>query len=172
MADVPTPPELHLRSPVAGDYHTLASWIPDAQTCARWAGPRLAYPFAADALPQLLDLPGTEVASFCLSSIGSDMLGFCQFWQPAAGTIHLGRIIVSPAMRGQGLGKALCALLVRQAHQLSGIQKITLRVYRDNPAAQQVYTALGFAPVEALSSGELLFMERPASLALTDSSHG
>jgi ribosomal protein S18 acetylase RimI-like enzyme len=38
-------------------------------------------------------------------------LGFGQYW-PTPGTLHLGRIIVSPQARGRGLGRVLMQALM------------------------------------------------------------
>lgn len=87
-------------------------------------------------------------------------VGFGQYWMTGAGTAHLGRIIVSPLARGRGLGRLLVQSLSAQAMRESGIQRLTLRVYRDNTAAVALYRDLGFQQVEASSTQELLFMQR------------
>lgn len=87
-------------------------------------------------------------------------MGFGQYWLTAPGTAHLGRIIVSPQARGRGLGRVLMQLLGAEALRAPGVQRLTLRVYRDNIAAVALYRDLGFQPVEHASTPELLFMQR------------
>ncbi len=87
-------------------------------------------------------------------------MGFGQYWLTASGTAHLGRIIVSPQARGRGLGRVLMQLLGAEALRSPGVQRLTLRVYRDNVAAVALYRDLGFQPVEDASTPELLFMQR------------
>ncbi len=87
-------------------------------------------------------------------------MGFGQYWLTAPGAAHLGRIIVSPQARGRGLGRVLMQLLGAEALRSPGVQRLTLRVYRDNLAAVALYRDLGFQPVDDASTLELLFMQR------------
>ena len=87
-------------------------------------------------------------------------MGFGQYWLTAPGTAHLGRIIVSPQARGRGLGRVLMQLLCAEALRSPDVQRLSLRVYRDNVAALALYRDVGFQPVEDASTLELLFMQR------------
>ena len=154
-----------LRNPEEDDYVAIAGWIHDAVACARWAGPRMAFPFAVPDLSELLRMPGGR--SWVLGQADRPSpLGFGQYWVNRPGEVHLGRIIVAPEERGRGLGKQLCRLLMREAGARTGTETFTLRVYRDNPAAQAVYEGLGFQPVESDSDAELLFMRASARTAV------
>lgn len=155
-ASSPHTPELALRHPEAADYAALATWVPDANSCVRWAGPKLKFPFAPHQLPQLLAEPGAH--SFVLSRGPAEALGFCQFWVREAGVAHLARIILAPSARGQGLAATLCGLLMAEAARAVDAQAFTLRVYRDNHPALAVYEGLGFVVVPARSDGRIFFM--------------
>jgi ribosomal protein S18 acetylase RimI-like enzyme len=146
-----------LRNPIASDYETIASWIPDAMACARWAGPHLRFPFVFQELPDLLVVP--NACSFSMTMKDSIPLAFGQFWRRNESTVHLGRIIVSPEKRGRGYGKALCKLLIAEALHATNAEKISLRVYRDNVIAFSIYSALGFVVVESESNPEVFAME-------------
>jgi ribosomal-protein-alanine N-acetyltransferase len=169
MASQTTPPSssssppLGLRPPDAADYAALGAWVPDAETCIRWAGPKLKFPFIPQQLPQLLAEPGAH--SFVLSRGPAPALGFCQFWVRETGVAHLARIILAPAARGQGLASTLCTLLMEQATQTAGAQAFTLRVYRDNHPALAVYEGLGFVAVPARSDERVFFMRKPPAAA-------
>jgi ribosomal-protein-alanine N-acetyltransferase len=145
--------------PSAADYDAVASWIPDASACRRWAGPTIPFPFAASELAALLAVPGG--ASYCLAVGDHAALGFGQYWPRPAGSVHLLRIIVAPDARGNGLGRVLCSQLLEQALAATSAGSITLNVYRDNPAALALYESLGFAVVIEKSSGDALFMRKP-----------
>jgi [ribosomal protein S18]-alanine N-acetyltransferase len=145
-----------LRTPQPDDYAVIASWVPDAHACIRWAGPRVPFPFAAAELQQLLSVAQGE--SHCLGEAGAAPFGFGQHFVVEPGAVHLGRIIVSPAARGKGLGRELCRQLISRALQATGAGTVTLRVYRDNPAALRLYVSLGFVPVEPRSTEDVLFM--------------
>lgn len=151
---------LSLRAPITTDYEAIVSWIPDASACARWAGPQLRFPFVAEELPELLGVG--RVHSYSMVTPDNVLIGYGQFWPRDEITVHLGRIIVAPHKRGHGLGAALCNLLIAEALHTSSAEKVTLRVYRDNPAAFSVYSRLGFIGVEGESNSEVLVMEAKA----------
>jgi len=153
---------LALREPIAPDYEALATWITDANACTRWAGPLLPFPFSVNALPRLLQAPGAT--SHSMSQDGEDFLGFGQFWPRDHDAVHLGRVIVAPQARGQGLGKTLCLLLAKAALNATQANMVTLKVYRDNPAAMNTYTSLGFVAVAEESEDVVIFMRSTAQM--------
>ena len=130
-------------------YASIAGWLDSAAATQRWAGPGVL---------ELEARPG-----WALLDEQDQCLGFGQYWMTDAGTAHLGRIIVSPLARGRGLGRLLMQALSAQALREDGIQRLTLRVYRDNTAAAALYRDLGFQQVEASSTQELLFMQRTSA---------
>lgn len=145
-----------LRLPQQADYEAIASWIADEKACARWAGPSVPFPFEPDDLPGLLEMEGCS--SYCLTEGGQACIGFGQFWVAEHGAVHIGRIIISPEVRGKGAGRLLCEKLMDKAVESSGARRVTLRVYRDNHAARTLYSSLGFHEVASESMGDLLFM--------------
>ncbi len=151
-------PPLTLRSPERADYAALGTWVEDAASCLRWAGPRLKFPFAPERLEELLAEPGAF--SFVMSRGPAKAQGFGQFWMREAGVAHLARIILAPSARGQGLASTLCTLLMAQATRVTGADTFTLRVYRDNHPALTTYEGLGFTVVPGLSDERVFFMRR------------
>jgi len=144
-----------LRAARPSDYAHIAAWIPDADACRRWAGTRVKFPLFAAELPELLVVDGC--ASYCLADGDSAPYGFGQHW-PHAGAVHLGRIIVSPALRGRGYGRELCEQLCARGLSSTGAAAVTLNVYRDNAVAVALYERLGFVPVESASRPDALLM--------------
>ena len=72
----------------------------------------------------------------------------------ATGVGHLSSIAVVPEARGQGLGKAVTAALVRQLFD-EGKDIVTLGMYADDPAGRALYDALGFRDDHPFTSGPL-----------------
>lgn len=152
------------RAPTVNDYAAVASWVPDAATCVRWAGPRLSFPFSASDLPALLAVPGGGEASYSLIDGSANFCGFGQHWVQQPGAVHLGRIIVAPNFRGRGLGQVLCQHLISAALRSTSAAAVTLRVYKDNSIAVGLYSSLGFVEVAAESTDDVLFMKMPRQL--------
>jgi [ribosomal protein S18]-alanine N-acetyltransferase len=148
-----------LRAPEAADYLALGAWVRDADTCLRWAGPKLKYPFKPARLSQLLAEPGANSRVMSRGS-SAPALGFGQFWVRDPGVAHLARIILAPTARGQGLGTTLCELLMAEAAHVTGATAFTLRVYRDNDPALAIYERLGFTVVPKLSDERIFSMRK------------
>lgn len=72
---------------------------------------------------------------------------------------HLSSIAVTPSARGQGLGKAVTAGLVRRMFD-EGDDLVTLGMYAVNHAGRAVYDALGFVDDHPFTSGPLLVRDR------------
>ncbi len=141
-------------------YAVIGAWLDSASATQRWAGPGVPYPLAPDAFAQALQLP--QRPGWVLLDAHGHCIGFGQYWPTSPGTLHLGRIIVSPQARGRGLGRALMQALMAQALQSAAVERLTLRVYRDNVAAVTLYRDLGFQPMEDASTPDLLFMQHRA----------
>ncbi len=148
--------KLSLAEPKASHYEALSSWITDAKSCVHWAGPDFGFPFSAQALPKLLQMSDSE--SYSLTDADEALMGFGQFWPRDADTVHLGRVIINPLYRGQGLGKALIQLLIIEATERHQPDTITLNVLRDNPRAMYLYQKMGFVPFEEQSTEDMVFM--------------
>lgn len=153
----PLPPSL--RPPEAADYLALGSWVRDAESCARWAGPKLKFPFKPARLSRLLAEPGAN-SRVMSRGPAAPALGFGQFWVRDPGVAHLARIILAPTARGQGLGDTLCELLMAEAARVTGAGAFTLRVYRDNDPALAIYERLGFVVVPDLSDARVFAMRK------------
>jgi len=141
-----------LRSPRPSDYDAIASWIPDAEQCARWGGPYIPFPFSASELPRLIAsapaiVPGETLASFSLiddSDESSPALAFGQLVRQDCTTFRLARMIVASGRRSSGLGAELCRLLIEEARAVAEAESVTLFVFRDNAPAVRLYSKLGF----------------------------
>ena len=73
------------------------------------------------------------------------MVGFSSFRGKPLINIH--DVAVSPAARGQGIGRKLLAAVETEARSL-GCGKVTLEVRSDNARAMGLYRSVGFVPSE------------------------
>ncbi|MEJ6004024.1 GNAT family N-acetyltransferase [Paucibacter sp. AS339] len=141
----------------------LRDLLPDEQqfVCAwaqaeHWPGLVKGSTLTREEFPNILHLPGHM--SFAVSLQGLPAFGFGQIWCAPNGRANLVRILVDPAMRGQGLGRRLCALLLEQALLLPKVTEVFLRVRRDNAPAVAVYRSLGFREIQEESNPDVLAM--------------
>jgi len=84
--------------------------------------------------------------SYALLDQHASLAGFGQIFRREPDTGHLGRIIIDPHRRQQGLGQILCSELIRAGVRRHGFRSMTLWVYLDNAPAVQLYRTLGFVP--------------------------
>lgn len=131
------PAELH-------DADTAASWVHSRDEVTRFGGPSLPYPLTgADLLATSRD--GWTVLA--LRDAAGATLATGSYRPGGEATRHLGRLLVEPARRGQGLGRVLAQALVADALTLPGIDVVSLNVYEDNVPALRLYESMGFAVV-------------------------
>lgn len=139
------------RNAQAGDLATLISWVDDARQCLLWAGSKVHFPLHA---PRLADeIEFTPANAWCLCEHGKPV-AFGQILQRAPSRAHFARLIVAPDRRGQGYGAALCGKMLETAQQWPDYEIATLNVFRDNLAAQSLYTRMGFYPVDLIQSAQ------------------
>ncbi len=134
-----------LRPAVPEDLKVILPWIKDPEMLKLWGGPLLTYP--PDPLKTWDEIQATSKDIFSLIDHTGNVLGFAQTSIKEPNTVHLGRIIVSPAMRGMGLGRRLLKQLIQLVLSKTETERITLNVYRDNLAAFNLYKSLGFVVV-------------------------
>ncbi len=136
----PTPPFV-LRVVTECDIAELMTWFPDERSCDVWSGPNFRYPFTMESFRE--DLLWTERATYGLRNDCDELVGFGQLYERFA-CINLARLAVAPRCRGQGVGKELVRLLMREGRKSFDLDQYSLYVYRDNRPALGCYRALGF----------------------------
>jgi RimJ/RimL family protein N-acetyltransferase len=130
----------------------LSPAITDPRLHLQWAGPEYAYPLDARELMETLSkttgrTPSFRVYKAVLPSTG-ETAGHVQLMDIdyAKSTCALGRVLIFPAHRGKGLGRALVRLAVNEAFAGLGLREVTLLVFDFNDAAIATYKSLGFVP--------------------------
>jgi ribosomal protein S18 acetylase RimI-like enzyme len=140
---VSTPYRLARYNPSLAD--RIAAWAVDAAELDAWASLT-----PEQAGPAVFERWHAEpsVHPFVLWN-DREPCGYGEVWEDdAEDEAELARIIVDPAVRGQGAGRALTGLLIDQAREL-GYDQIWLRVVPDNGAAIACYSAAGMLCADA-----------------------
>lgn len=138
---------LILRPLSADDFPTLSSWFSSQADVVQWGGSQLAYPLTPNQVQAMLDEGrATPPARRCWmacrdgASVGHAQLAY--EWQD--GNARLGRVAIAPEARGQKLARPLTALMIEEAFNTAGIERLELNVYMFNQPALRTYEALGF----------------------------
>jgi ribosomal protein S18 acetylase RimI-like enzyme len=130
-----------LRKATSADIDELMEWFPDANAINIWGGPTFRFPFTRATFFE--DICWGRIASFALDGHGEEFAAFGQVYE-RIGRINLARLIVNPAMRGQGVGKRLVDLLMAVSASMFACNEYSLFVYRGNVVAYECYKSMGF----------------------------
>lgn len=133
-----------LRPASPEDLNIVLHWVGSADLLKLWGGPALSFPPMPEATWSAIEA-GPE-NSFSLVGPSGQLAGFGQAL-PRESSVHLARIIVSPSLRGQGVGRILCEKLIRSVVIRDSSCEITLKVYLNNTPALALYRSLGFVPM-------------------------
>lgn len=131
-------PSTTWREPSPTDLAVIARWA----IAEGWPGRTKGTPLDEAEFTAITHLPGH--LSRCLAAEDGTPQAFGQVWIDAHGAVHLVRLIVDRARRGQGLGRALCHQLLAEALARSADGSVRLKLRRDNAAALRTYLSAGF----------------------------
>jgi len=130
------------------DLPKLSGWFLTESEAKNWGGPSIHFPLSLEQLK--IDIEWDVAQSYALVDKGDNLLGFAQAFNKF-GYKHLGRIVVSPEMRGRKLGYKLMAALLNSVGT-DGVS-FSLFVYEDNIPAKSLYENIGFV-VQAYPDGQ------------------
>ncbi|HZG04563.1 MAG TPA: GNAT family N-acetyltransferase [Streptomyces sp.] len=131
----------------------VAGWPRSAAEVLMWCGER-AFPLPARRVAEWQREEGVRGRVLVVDGAPA---GYGELWfddgenseeGTGEGEVELARIIVAPAARGRGLGRALVRGLLAEALD-AGRPDVFLRVHPDNAAALRCYRGAGFVPVAA-----------------------
>jgi len=133
----------HFRPATPADLAEVLTWIPDAAALRLWTGPKPEFPVTAEVLWPII--AGEPDTAYALTLSEGGLAGFGQVLPKDGQWLHLARIIISPAHRRQGAGRALCRKLMRIGQQNHPqTEAFTLNVSTENLPAQALYREIGF----------------------------
>lgn len=124
-----------------GHIDALMRWFPDAAAVAVWS-PSTSFPFT-DRVRFILESKLDEIPSWMLVDDAGTPLAFGQYYA-RHGCCHLGRLVVAPERRGEGLGSELIRQLMARGTAELGARRCSLFVLDYNTAARKLYARLGF----------------------------
>jgi RimJ/RimL family protein N-acetyltransferase len=123
----------------------LMQWFPDAASVAVWS-PSNNFPFT-DRQRFIVESKLDEIASWMLVDEADTPLAFGQYYT-RQGCCHLGRLVVAPQRRGEGLGSELIRLLMARGTAELCTTRCSLFVLGYNTAARKLYARLGFTETQ------------------------
>jgi RimJ/RimL family protein N-acetyltransferase len=139
---------LRLRPLALEDCETLLSWIGSADALFQWSGPwDFRWPLDRLQLRRDLERAGDRRRLFAaVEPHGGELVGHAMLTvQPEHRLGLIGRVLIDPARRGEGLGTELMNAVVRVGFDELGLHRLQLGVYDFNLGAIACYERAGFA---------------------------
>jgi ribosomal protein S18 acetylase RimI-like enzyme len=133
---------MRLTQPSDANFIELMSWFSTEEELSIWSGPGFRYPFDLSSFKR--DLKLDSLNSFSLVSVEGNLLAFGQYYL-RLDKCHLGRLIVNPNFRGQGIAAHLIQKLGVLGKTELKTDSCSLFVLGHNKSAIQAYTKLGFS---------------------------
>jgi RimJ/RimL family protein N-acetyltransferase len=130
-------------------FPVLRSWLGSERDLVQWGGPDLTYPITDHQLEQMV-IEGQTAPPKRLCWMAADvthaLTGHIQLaldWRN--GLARIGRVMIAPNMRGQGLAAPLLEAALEQAFSYREIERTELYVYSWNAPAIRTYAKIGFS---------------------------
>lgn len=162
LPNVITSPPLHLRRRTEGDCETIVSWIDNAADLYLFSGPRLQWPLDSTQLLRMDQIVGLT-AWVLVDDKLDDVVGHFDV-AIDHGAARLGRVIIDPLRRGQGLSRILVDQAIAQARRF-GASSLSLNVIAGNDRAVRAYERAGFHLVADHPRPDVRTMTLPLSAA-------
>ena len=141
------------------DFDAMRDWLPDARAHAMWCANRFAHPLEQDNFEAVLRENAARSGDAPFVAVADDgrVCGFfCYALNPDTRVGLLKFVVVDPARRGIGLGRAMLKLALEHAFNDTGARSVRLNVFPENLPALRCYEALGFT-VERIDPGAFRF---------------
>ena len=137
------------------DAARILSWVRDEETFRKWTTDRYDhYPITAEDMNRkYLDCNGDcpEPDNFypMTAILEGQPVGhlIMRFTDGEQSVLRFGFVIVDDGKRGGGCGKRMLRLALQYAFEILKVQRVTIGVLENNPAAYRCYKAVGFRDV-------------------------
>ncbi len=138
---------IRLRPYKDSDAPALIKWNSDERVMAKCFVDHLRYPLTPEQCGAYREKHEKEERSWLLTALDEEYrtvghLMVCLI--PEENRIHLGHVMVDPALRGHGLGKEMMRAALKYAFFVMGAERVTLSVFEDNEPARRCYLSAGF----------------------------
>ena len=130
------------------DVLELSCWFKSKSDIKNWAGPKVEFPFTFEQFKK--EIGFNIMTSYSLLE-NNELLGFVQVFDKYD-SIHIGRVVIHPNKRGNGLGVILMEYLFETYNILN--KSYSLFVYKDNIIAKNLYEKIGFKQAESSTNYE------------------
>jgi len=120
----------------------LMTWFPDKTTLQTWGGPEFRFPFTAASFRE--DAKLRSLPTWALVEKDGTLAAFGQCYL-RVGRCHVGRLAVSPGLRGSGYGTTLIRELNKWGTAEFGVDSRSLFVMSSNRRAIELYRRLGYS---------------------------
>lgn len=146
------PSQLRLRPYKTCDAKEIVSWIHTEEDLYKWSSDRFgAFPISEDDINTKYidnngDCPDPEDFYPVTALDDNGVVGhlILRYTDKEKKILRFGFVIVDDAIRGKGYGKEMLKLAMKYAYDILKVEKITLGVFENNPAAYHCYKAAGF----------------------------
>ena len=123
------------------DCLTVVDWVADAEALYLFTGRLLQWPLTVEQLIETEQVAG-RIAWVVIDPTTGLLVGHFDLTLQGA-SVRLGRVIVAPEQRGQGIARVLVQLALDRAREL-GVTKVGLNVISGNEPAICAYERAGF----------------------------
>ena len=148
---------MHLQPATLEDLQTVLTWIETPEQLKRWGGPLLSWPPRVEQTWRQIEADTHKV--FALVGENGEVTGLGQTLRREENGVHLGRIILSPALRGKGVGRVFMQNLIEKGSELFNPLFFSLYVYNDNIPAVRLYFFIGTTATEIYTEDDSSRME-------------
>lgn len=134
------------------DFAAVSSWINDERAHALWCANRFSFPLTQENFASVLSEHALNFGDcpFAATTDSGKTIGFfCLSVNTETNAAMLKFVVLSPEVRGKGLGREMIGLAVRYAFELACADIVRLCVFDVNSAARRCYTGAGFTEVSA-----------------------
>ena len=129
------------------DFEPLRGWITDERAHALWCAGRMAYPLEKEDFSRVMREHAVRCGDspFVMTADDGKAAGFfCYSLDLSVNEGMLKFVVVDPALRGKGMGKALLGLALEYAFTVTKADAVRLCVFTENVPALKCYESVGF----------------------------